>query len=176
MTARIEPLAPEQVPGATTLPGSSRPLNLFLTFAKNPALATAFTTLGAHLLRDGLVPAREREIVILRVGWRCRSVYEFSQHTVIGRSVGLTAAEVAAIASETGGGWSAADAALLLLADELCADDVVGDATWAALAQRFDEQALMELLVLAGYYRLVSGFLNSAGVELEPGAPGWPQP
>ena len=30
------------------------------------------------------------------------------------------------------------------------------------------------LLVLAGYYRLVSGMLNSVGVALESETPGWP--
>ena len=33
---------------------------------------------------------------------------------------------------------------------------------------------LVELLMVAGFYRLVSGFLNSAGVQLDPGVPGFP--
>ena len=32
----------------------------------------------------------------------------------------------------------------------------------------------MELIVVAGFYRLVSGFLNSAGVQLDSGVPSWP--
>jgi alkylhydroperoxidase family enzyme len=120
------------------------------------------------------LPPREREIVILRVGWRCQSEYEFGQHTIIGRDAGLTDDEIAALAEVGAVEWSARERALIAMCDELCRDDVVGDATWEALRQSWDEAHLLELLVLAGYYRLVSGMLNSAGVPLEPGTPGWP--
>jgi hypothetical protein len=60
------------------------------------------------------------------------------------------------------------------MVDELCSDDFVGDETWQALSSRWSEEQLLELLVLAGYYRLVSGLLNSAGVALEVRTPGWP--
>jgi hypothetical protein len=33
---------------------------------------------------------------------------------------------------------------------------------------------LVELVVVAGFYRLVSGFLNTMGVQLDAGVPGWP--
>jgi acyl-CoA reductase-like NAD-dependent aldehyde dehydrogenase len=65
-------------------------------------------------------------------------------------------------------------AALIAMADELAADDCVTDATWAVLAARWGAAELVELLVVAGFYRLVSGFLNSAGVQLDPGVPGFP--
>jgi alkylhydroperoxidase family enzyme len=60
------------------------------------------------------------------------------------------------------------------MADELAADDCVSDATWNALATRWSDAELVELLVVAGFYRLVSGFLNSAGVQLDDGVPGFP--
>jgi hypothetical protein len=42
------------------------------------------------------------------------------------------------------------------------------------LAARWPDDALVELLVVAGFYRLVSGFLNSTGVQLDEGVPGFP--
>jgi alkylhydroperoxidase family enzyme len=60
------------------------------------------------------------------------------------------------------------------MADDLSADDCVSDATWATLATRWSDAELVELLVVAGFYRLVSGFLNSAGVQLDDGVPGFP--
>jgi hypothetical protein len=60
------------------------------------------------------------------------------------------------------------------MADELCAGNDVSDDTWARLAARWSEQQLLELLILGGFYRLVSGFLRSVGVQLEPGTPGFP--
>jgi hypothetical protein len=103
-------------------------------------------------------------------------VYEFGQHTVIGQQAGLTAEEVRRLAHESLDGWSDEDQALIAMADELCRDNLVSDSTWAKLAQRWSEPELIELLIVAGFYRLVSGFLNSAGVQLEPGTPGWPEP
>ncbi|HEY5335972.1 MAG TPA: carboxymuconolactone decarboxylase family protein [Mycobacteriales bacterium] len=150
-----------------------RLLNIFRTLKNNPELYKAFLALGSYNLRDGRLPARDREIVILRVGWRCASEYEFGQHTRLGADAGLSAAEIARLAGG-GGSWSDEDAALVALADELCAHDVVSDQTWGRLAERWDEQQLLELLVLAGFYRLVCGLLNSVGVALEPTTAGWP--
>ncbi len=152
----------------------SPPLNIFATLAHNRPLSKAFRVLGGHLLNDGLLPAREREIVILRTGWRCGSEYEFGQHHLIGRSVGLTADEIGRLADTGTGTWDEHDAALVALVDELCTDDIVSDCTWHALAQRWNDAELLELLVLAGFYRLVSGMLNSVGVALEPNTPTWP--
>jgi alkylhydroperoxidase family enzyme len=175
---RIEPLSPDDETAQKSTVGSDRnsgrPLNIFLTLAKNPPLFDAFTRLGSHLLFKGQVPAREREIVILRAGWRCESEYEFGQHTVIGKQAGLTDEEVTRLARAGTEGWNDADASLVRMADELCADNLVTDDTWLALSKSWSEAQLLELLMLAGYYRLVSGLLNSAGVALEPTTPGWP--
>lgn len=174
---RLEPLAqPEgeaaELLAAGTLSATGDPLNIFATLAHHPKLFKRFNLFGGYLLNKGLVPEREREIVILRVGWNAQSVYEFGQHTVIGKRVGLTDEEIAGIA---GGNhdWSDADQALIDLADDLCRDDVVSDATWAKLGDWSDQQRI-ELVVTAGFYRLVSGFLNTFGVQLDPGVPGWP--
>lgn len=160
---------------ADTLPEGLPALNIFATLAKHPKLLDRFNRFGGFLLYKGLLPAREREIVILRVGWRSNSVYEFGQHTVIGKTTGLGEDEIARLATDGLDGWSADDAALVEMADELCATNTVGDGVWQRLAERWDDQEMMELLVVAGFYRLVSGFLNSTGVEREPGVPGWPR-
>ena len=150
-------------------------LNIFRTIGRNEALAKGFLALGGKLLSGHGIPAREREIVILRTGWRGQSEYEFGQHTTIGLSVGLTSAEIAALADAGEGSWSQDDAALIAMVDDLCAADVVSEPTWLLLRKRWSDEELLELLVLAGYYRLVSGLLNSAGVALEAGTPGWPE-
>jgi 4-carboxymuconolactone decarboxylase len=150
------------------------PLNIFRTVAHHPKLLDRFQRFGGFLLYRGLLPERERELVILRVGFRCGSIYEFGQHTVMGAAAGLTAAEIERLATATPDGWADADRDLVTFADELCATNAVSDATWSALAARWGESELLELLVVAGFYRLVSGLLNSTGVQREPGTPGWP--
>jgi 4-carboxymuconolactone decarboxylase len=163
---RIAPLPPRE--------GKPPSLNIFRTLAHNKALEKGFLHLGGHLLGGGVLPERERELVILRVGFRAGSEYEFGQHTRIGHEAGLTEGEIARLAECGTGEWSADDAALVTLADELCDDDAVSETTWARLSTRWSEAELLELLLLAGFYRLVSGMLNSVGVALEPTTPGWP--
>ncbi len=151
------------------------PLNIFGVLGLHPKLLKRFNLMGGFILNKGLIPPRERELVILRVGANARAEYEFGQHTIIGRECGLTDDEIGALTRPPRShAWSAADLALIALADDLHADDCVSDDTWAALAGRWGEAELVELLVVAGFYRLVSGFLNSAGVQLDPGVPGWP--
>lgn len=151
------------------------PLNIFRTLAHAPSLFKGFTALGSHLLGRHGLPPREREIIILRIGWRAQSEYEFGQHTTIGRAAGLTDDEVRWLADAGEPAWSADDAALIAMADELCDADVVSDSTWRRLSARWSTEQLLEMLVLAGYYRLVSGLLNSVGVALEPQTPRWPE-
>jgi 4-carboxymuconolactone decarboxylase len=152
-----------------------KPLNIFGTLGHHPALLKRFNVLGGLFLSKGTLPEREREIVILRVGWNCRAVYEFGQHTIIGKRVGLTDAEIAALVRNPSSyAWRTPDAALIAMADELCTDDCVSDRTWQDLSGRWDEAQLIELVMVAGFYRMVSGFLNSTGVPLDPDTPGWP--
>lgn len=174
---RIAPLtepSPEVAAQLARAFGDRRPLNIFTTLARAPKMLEAVLRLGGPLLSGKGIPPREREIVVLRVGWRAGSVYEFGQHTVLGRQAGLTDEEITRLTEDSLDGWDEGDRLLVAMADDLHADDRVGEAAWTGLAERWDEQHLIELLVLAGFYRLVSGFLNSVGVELDPGTPGWP--
>lgn len=168
-----DPELAQTLAGALTLDG--RPLNIFGVLGHHPKLLKRFNLMGGFILNKGLLPERERELVILRIGWNAKAAYEFGQHTVIGLRCGLSGDEIAALtnAPDTHD-WSADDLALITMADELAADDCVTDATWAALAVRWNDAELIELLVVAGFYRLVSGFLNSAGVQLDTGVPGFP--
>ena len=72
------------------------------------------------------------------------------------------------------GSWSEADRAILQLVDDLYTDDCVSDASWAEATRHFSSADIIHLIATAGCYRVVSGFLNSAGVQLDEGVPGWP--
>ena len=123
----------------------------------------------------GRLPARDRELLILRTGWRCGSEYEWAQHVVVGRAAGLTDDEIARVAvGPDAAGWDPFDALLLRAADELHDDSCLTDATWAALAERYDERQMVEVPVVVGHYHLVSFLLNSLGVPLEDGSERFP--
>jgi len=178
---RIQPITDVSDEVAAILGGginspAGTPLNIFGTIAHHPRLLKRFMNFAGLFLNKGLLPAREREIVILRVGWNCQSVYEFGQHTIIGERVGLTMEEITAVTRDIGEyNWNARDTALLEMSDDLCADNCVSQQTWEKLRRDWKEDELIELVMVAGTYRLVSGFLNTMGVELDAETPGWPE-
>lgn len=145
------------------------PLNIFRTLAHAPKALTAFLAWGNYVLsRRNALPAREREIVILRTGYLCRSGYEFAQHRRIGLDAGLTEAEIADIKTGAGAsGWSEADSLLIRAVDELCGDHFIADGTWRALARHLDDKQRMDLVFTVGQYTQVSMILNTFGVQLE---------
>ena len=157
-------------------PGAGPAPNIFATLARHPKLLKRWLVFGAHVLGKSSLPAREREILILRVGWLCRCEYEWAQHAVIGRRVGLSDDEVRRIGlGPSAPGWDPFDAALLTAADELRADSMITDATWSALAARYDTPQLLDLVFTVGQYTLVSMALNTLGVQLDEGLEGFPR-
>jgi alkylhydroperoxidase family enzyme len=141
--------------------------NIFATLVRHPGLFRRWLPFGGKLLA-GKIPERDRELLILRTGWHCGSAYEWAQHVRIARTVGLTDDEIARVREGPDApGWTDLDATLLRAADELHADACVSDATWAALAERYDERQMIELPMLVGHYHLVAFTLNSLGVQVE---------
>ena len=174
--ARVQPL-PEAVAGAReamkSMPHNA--VNVRATMAHHPVLARAFGGFANAVLNECATPRRQRELVILRMGWNCQAQYEFGQHIMYGMAHGVTAEEVAAVTRPLSShGWADDDRVLLQMADDLYTDDCVTDATWAELTARWSTPEVMELVMAALCYRVVSGFLNTCGVELDEGVPGWP--
>ena len=75
-------LTPEQAEALRPVrEGTMGVLNIFRTLARAPKALTRFNEWGAYVLsRRNDLTARQREIVILRTGWLCRSGYEWTQH------------------------------------------------------------------------------------------------
>ncbi|MFO1014594.1 MAG: carboxymuconolactone decarboxylase family protein [Caulobacteraceae bacterium] len=146
-------------------------LNIFRTMVNAPKAAKGFLAWGNYVLsRRNELPAREREIVILRIGYLCKAGYEWTQHAPIGRRAGLTAEEVERIKQGASApGWSAADKALLKASDELHHDQFITNATWTELKKTWTDKQCMDLVFTAGQYTQVSMILNSFGVQLDEG-------
>ena len=165
---RIEPLRAAHLGG--------RVANINTTLANHPKLVERWLPFAGYIFGESSLPPREREILILRIGWLCQSEYEFGQHTLIGKSAGLTDEEIKRITEgPKAPAWDPFDATLLRAVDELHADAFITDATWNALAKRYNKQQLMDVVATVGQYNLVSMFLNSFGVQLDEGVPGFPK-
>jgi 4-carboxymuconolactone decarboxylase len=148
------------------------PLNIFGTIAHHPGLLRRWLVFATHVLSKNTLTPRDRELVILRVGVRCNSPYEFGQHHVIAQRCDLSVDEIER--TKVGAddpAWSAHESALLRAVDELHDDGRIRDATWSTLASTLSTEQLLDLLFTVGNYHLVSFVLNSCGVELDEGIP-----
>jgi alkylhydroperoxidase family enzyme len=164
-------LTPEQAEALRPVrEGTMGVLNIFRTLARAPKALTRFNQWGSYVLsRRNDLPARQREIVILRTGWLCRSGYEWTQHLEIGFQAGLSREESERIKKGADAGWSAADAALIRATDELVADHFIGEATWAELGRHFTDKQRMDVVFTVAQYAQVSMILNTFGVQLDEG-------
>jgi 4-carboxymuconolactone decarboxylase len=181
---RIAPLEPPYTPEAQTLlekwmpPGAQvEPLRLFRTLAVHDDLASRMRPLGAGILGHGRVAPRDREIIIQRTCARTGAEYEWGVHAVaFGKPLGLSDEQLAATVHGTAddAAFSEHERLLIRLADELHETCGVSEELWAELAERFSQDELLELLIIAGQYRLISYIVNGARVELEPWAARFP--
>jgi len=178
---RVQPLEGPYSPSVETILeaskvlGGGRPINIFTTMAHHGRALKHTFALGGAFLVAGNIADRERELIILRVSANTGCEYEYAQHLVIGKRAGLSRAEMVELVTGADlGSWPEHEKTLVDMVDELCNEDCVGEQTWSQLAGRYDERQLVELLLLTGYYRMLAGFLNSAGVQIDPGLERWP--
>jgi alkylhydroperoxidase family enzyme len=173
MSSRIEPAQAPYPPNiARTLeqlktPGD-QPLSLFRTLARDERLFARFT--GGGLLDPGHLTLREREIVIHRTCALNDCGYEWGVHAAIfAGASGLDAEQLAATAAPgIAPCWGPPEALLISFCDAVHIRADIDDTLWARLTEAFSEEARIELMMLAGFYRTVSLLAN--GLRLEPEA------
>lgn len=166
----VAPFAPKiQSVLESVMPPGRQPLVLFTTLARDERLFRKFFAGG--LLDDGHLTLRQREIVIDRTTARCGSEYEWGVHvTVFGARANLTEDQIRSLAhgSATDACWDEDERVLIRLCDELHERVAVSEETWGRLREQFDDEAILELLMLAGFYRTVSYLTNVLQMPLEP--------
>ena len=180
---------PSDVPYRVVVPERERPLTVARiepmegsgiaigrTFARYPKLATPRGPGSNYVNQRSNLEPRHRELLILRTGWDCQAEYEWAQHVGQvgrGRAMGLPIESLAL--GPTAPGWDPFEAALLRAADELYRDSFVSDRTWTELSARFDQTMMINALITASNYRMVSMALNALGVQLDPGDERFPK-
>src|SRR5262245_11580928 len=135
-----------------------------------------FWAFGGHFLENNKIPARDRELLTLRTAYLIRGEYIWASHQdTYAIKAGLTKEDVLRVTrGPDAKGWSEADATLLRAADELYAGRFITDATWKALARRYDERQLLEAVLTVANYSMLGMYYNSTGAQLEAGQTGFP--
>ena len=170
---RIAPLSPaEATDGQRQLleaVGAMGAANLFGTFAHHEELFRRWLGFGGALL-NGTLPARVRELAILRTAYLVGAGYEWGHHVRIveDRAV-LDEDEVSRVAAGPGAGWSGLDRAVLQACDDIHQFGLIADASWQELAASLDEAGMIELTVVIAHYRLLGTVIATLGVQAEAG-------
>jgi alkylhydroperoxidase family enzyme len=176
--ARLDPLPPDQYAEAVGIPiptaDETSPQNLVSTLGRHPKLARRWMPFGMQLM-FGVLPARDRELIILRTAFRCHSRYEWGQHVLIARQFGLTDPEIQRVPQgPNANDWSNTDRLLLRCVDELHDTGTISDELWDDLATHYDDAQLIEVPMLAGHYHMIAFAANALQVEPDEGLPDLP--
>lgn len=141
--------------------------------AHHPALSMAHMGLAQQFMASPKLSPRTRELAVLRLGWISGAPFEWGGHVTIAKACGVSAQEIErVIAGPDAAGWTAHEAALLRATDELHADSMITDPTWAALAEGLDAAQLIEFIMLIGQYKTVAFYQNALRFSLPEGNDG----
>ncbi|MGI5219851.1 carboxymuconolactone decarboxylase family protein [Nocardia sp. CA-290969] len=139
--------------------------NALSTLARHPALTKAFLTLNVHLLFRSSLPARLRELAILRVAHLRDCVYEWNHHREAALAEGITAEEIAAVTR--GEAAEPVEQLVLHAVDELDEKANLSDSTWDGLCAHLDEHQRMDLIFTIGTYNTLAAAFNTFGIRSE---------
>ncbi len=149
--------------------------NIYRALLNSPTATRAVYGVVDALIYRNMVASRARELVILRTGWRTRSEYVFCQHVRISRELEIPDAVILGVREpKSCRDYDATDRALIDLADEIHENAEASDSTMAVLEKSFASEELVELIVAAGFWRMVAGFAKTSKISLEESVLGWP--
>jgi len=142
--------------------------NIFRAMANAPVLLDAFLSY-ANALRDGSdLSPKLRELAILTVGHVTGSEYEIAHHQSHGRTAGITAEQLAAVAEfETSNLFDDVERAVMRLAKESTANVAVSESCWAAAAAYLGDQRMVELALTIAWYNSGVRIMGMLDIDLE---------
>jgi alkylhydroperoxidase family enzyme len=139
--------------------------NVLGTLLHHPELARAYLTFNAHLLVSSTLSPRVREVALLRAVHVRPCGYLWDHHIPIAQRAGLTAGDIDAI--RAGDPRDPVDRLVVRAVDELHESNTLGDHTWSALREHFDERQVMDLIFTIGCYQLLGAAVNVLGIQPE---------
>jgi alkylhydroperoxidase family enzyme len=148
----------------------SGPPNIFTTLGQHPRLFRAWLYYSAHLMPFGRLPRTDTELLILRVAWRCRSVYEWRQHVPLALRVGLAPEQIDALAgNDSGDRFTDRQRALLALGDDLLAHRAMSETSWRDARAILTDREVIEACLLVGHYQGLASAIGGLAIEPERG-------
>ena len=142
-----------------------------LCIMQHPELAAKSTPLGSQLRYSGVLAGADRELTILTAGREVEAVYEWHAHEPIALDVGVSKDAIEVLRNQQPTTSLGEREALIIDAvRSLYREHKLSDDLYARAEKMLGRKALVEMIVLAGYYGLVGFVLNGFEVDLPDGA------
>jgi alkylhydroperoxidase family enzyme len=148
--------------------GKNRNANIFRMLAHSPSYFEKYCRLGGAIRRKGELDPIVRELAITRTGILCEAPYEVVAHKRIGKNVGVTDEQNAALEHwESATCFNELQRAALAFTDEIVKLRRPSDATFDAIAAKLTPAALVELQLSVGFYIMTSKFLETFDIDMQ---------
>jgi 4-carboxymuconolactone decarboxylase len=141
---------------------------IWATLAAHPDALRRFLVFGNHVLGKNTLPARSRELVILRIAWLTQAEYEWLQHVRIARRAGVSDGEIRALGRPDAPGFGDAERVLLAATDQLFSGADLDDTVWKGLRAHLATEQLIDLVYTVGQYQSVAMAINAFRIQPEP--------
>ena len=147
-------------------------LNVFRMMAHAETNFRPLIMLGTSILTQQQLPAKLRELAILRVARLSRAEYEWVQHVPIAKMTGASDEQVAALERDDAGAacFDPVDRVVLQATDEIVRDGGPADATFGELRSHFSNREFVELVLAVGFYMVMARLMISTRIDIEEAA------
>ena len=147
-----------------------KPSSVRATLARHEQLFDAWDPFGAAIF-NGVLPARDREVLILRTAWLTKCRVQWAYHEAPAARAGLTERDIAAIVEGPDSpALEAWDRVLVRVIDQLHESGRIDDPMWQLLADRYTTEQLIEVPLIAGHYVMIAYAVNSFGTPVPEGS------
>jgi alkylhydroperoxidase family enzyme len=158
------------------VPDNLAGINVFRAMLQNPPAASRVANFLTTMLFEGKLDQRIRELVILRIGWRLKSEYEFCQHVAVAKRIKMSEQDILGVRDpDACTSYNELDRAVIRMTDELIERAEISPATRAIISRSFTPEQMVELLLAVGNWTMFAIFLKNAEIPLDAGVPSWPE-
>ena len=145
------------------------PANLYRMLANGGSAVLGYLRMGSQIRFNAVLDPLVRELIILRTGSLCKAAYELDHHERIAADLGMPADKIRA-AIDVGPDapvFDAFESTLLRFTDEVVQAGKASEAAFAALAEHYSAEEMIETTLLIGFYMMTSRFLQTFDMDLD---------
>jgi alkylhydroperoxidase family enzyme len=146
------------------------PLNIFRMLAHAETVLRPYLRFGGTILGSLELDPKLRELAILQVAKLSDAEYEWVQHAAVGRHVGLTDEQIAAVQRgdvEAAPPFDDLERAVLAFTAEVVAGPRVSDAAFAGVSRRLSPREIVELLLTIGNYLALARIMTTLEIDID---------